>query len=555
MSAPERVLRLLLLLDSSSSDAPSGTPAGRAKPGSGNGDADGDIVEQGSEYEARLLADRRAKRDRVRDELGVNPYGRREDDLLDIADARDRFVEGAEGDDRAVVKVAGRVMLHRDTGKLQWLNLRDMTGDVQVAVSKRDAVSPEAFEIAKLADLGDILVVEGPIMKTRTGEITVWASHVKMGSKSLALPPEKWSGLQDPELRYRRRYIDMYANPDVTKTLAMRSRIVTAIRQFMADRGYLEVETPMLQVQAGGAAARPFITHLNAMEMDLFLRIAPELYLKRLMVGGMHRVFELNRNFRNEGVDRRHNPEFTSMEVYQAFGNYRTMLELTEDLLRALAMMVSPSGIVPWGEHELNFAQPFRQVTYAELFEEANGFPMNDFKRVRDKAAELHLVKAPDLDDWLVVNVVFEATAEQGLIQPTFVLDYPSAISPLTRPKEDDPTLCERWDFFIGEMEIGPAYTELNDPDVQEQKFREQLRGADLDEQTFRTLDEDFLNALRVGMPPAGGLGLGIDRIVMLLTNQRSIRDVIPFPFMRPEQASSGAATPASETDEEISAS
>lgn len=493
------------------------------------------------EYRERLLADRRSKRDRLRQELQVDPYGRRVDGLLEIVSAREQFVDGAEGDDRPVVKVAGRVVLHRDTGKLQWLNLRDMTGDIQVAASRRDVAGDADFEIARLADLGDILVVEGPIMKTRTGEITIWARSVSMGCKSLALPPEKWSGLQDPELRYRRRYVDMYANPEVTRTLALRSRIVSRIRAFMAERGYLEVETPMLQVQAGGAAARPFVTHLNALDMSLFLRIAPELYLKRLMVGGMHKVFEINRNFRNEGVDRSHNPEFTSMEVYQAFGDYRTMLELTEDLIRSLAFMIALDGVIAWEDHAINYALPFRQVTYAALFEAANGFAMTDFRRVRERAAELHITKAPDLDDWLVVNEVFEATAEHGLIQPTFVLDYPSAISPLTRPRRDDPSLCERWDLFIGEMEIGPAYTELNDPEVQEQKFREQLRGADLDEQTFRTLDEDFLNALRVGMPPAGGLGLGIDRIVMLLTGQRSIRDVIPFPFMRPEQA---AASP-----------
>jgi len=224
------------------------------------------------------------------------------------------------------------------------------------------------------------------------------------------------------------------------------------------------------------------------------------------------------------------------MEVYQAFGDYRTMLELTENLIRSLALMVEPTGAIQFGDHTIDYSKPFRQVTYAELFEQANGFAMTDFRRVRERAVELHIAKAPDLDDWLVVNEVFEATAENGLVQPTFVLDYPSAISPLTRPKQNDPSICERWDLFIAEMEIGPAYTELNDPEVQEQKFRAQLKGADIDEQTFRTLDEDFLNALRVGMPPAGGLGLGIDRIVMLLTGQRSIRDVIPFPFMRPEQ-------------------
>lgn len=494
-----------------------------------------DDVESSPEYAARLVADRRAKLDRLRSELNVNPYGRRTEGLASISEARSQYVEDAEGDDRAVVKVAGRVMLHRDTGKLQWLQLRDSTGDIQIAVSKRDAATELDFEIAKISDLGDILVAEGPVMKTRTGEITVWASTCEMACKSLALPPGKHAGLRDPELRYRQRYVDMYVNPEVVNVLATRSRLLAEIRAFMRDREYLEVETPMLQTQAGGAAAKPFETHLNALDIDVSLRIAPELYLKRLLVGGLGRVFELNRNFRNEGVDRQHNPEFTSMEVYEAFGNYETMRELTESLIRHLAMSVSESGVIEWSGQDINYAKPFRQVKYADLFEECNGFSLRDIDQVRAKAAEIGLAKAPQLDDWLVVNEVFEATCEDGLIQPTFVLDYPSAISPLTRPREDDPDFCERWDLFIGEMEIGPAYTELNDPDIQEAKFREQLQGADEEEETFRTLDEDFLNALRVGMPPAGGMGIGIDRVVMLLTGSRSIRDVIPFPFLRPE--------------------
>ncbi len=495
---------------------------------------DAQPVETSSEYTAQLLADRRAKVDRLRNELGVNPYGQRTPGLIPLEEARSKFVEGAEGDDRPLVSVYGRVVLHRDTGKLQWLNLRDATGDLQVAASKKDVASETDFEIAKLADLGDILIVTGRVMKTRTGEITIWAQRVEMGCKTLALPPDKWSGIQDPDLRYRQRYVDMYANPEVMRTLMLRSQIVAEARAFMRDRGFIEVETPMLQAQAGGAAARPFITHLNALDIDVFLRIAPELYLKRMLVGGMRKVFELNRNFRNEGVDRSHNPEFTMLEAYEAFGNYETMMDLTEDLIRHLALSVNESGIIEWAGHAIDYTKPFRRARYADLFVEANGFAMTDFAQARQKARALGIAKADALDDWLVVNEVFEATVEEHLIQPTFVIDYPSAISPLTRPRADDPTLCERFDLFIGAMEIGPAYTELNDPEVQEAKFREQLRGADAEEQTFRTLDEDFLNALRVGMPPAGGLGLGIDRITMLLTGQRSIRDVIAFPFMRP---------------------
>lgn len=492
-------------------------------------------VQHDTAYAEKLLADRRAKLAKLRDELGVNPYGKRTDGILPIVAARRRFVDGVEKEDRAIVKVAGRVMLHRDTGKLQWLKVRDMTGDIQIAVSRKDVTDELSFELAKMADLGDILSAEGPVMKTHTGEITVWASSVNMQCKTLAMPPEKWAGLQDAELRYRRRYIDMYANPEVCETFASRARIISETRRFMNDHGFLEMETPILQTQAGGAAARPFHTHLNALDIPLTLRIATELHLKRLMVGGMHRVFEIGRNFRNEGVDRQHNPEFTSMEVYEAFGNYETMMELTENLIRHLAIMMSETGIIEWSGTEIDYAKPFRKVKYADLFEQANGFSMYEMDKVRDLAKSIDVKDVPALDDWLVVNAVFEETAERGLFQPTFVTDYPSAISPLTRPRADTPELCERWDLFIGEMEIGPAYTELNDPDIQEAKFTEQLKGMDDEDTTFRTLDEDFLNALRVGMPPAGGLGLGIDRIVMLLTGSRSIRDVIPFPFMRPE--------------------
>lgn len=497
-----------------------------------------------------LVADRRRKLGRIREELSLNPYGQRTDGLIALFDARHRydtaadeaFKADAENDKRPIVKVAGRVMLHRAMGNLVFITLRDHSGDLQIAVSKK-AVDIESFKLAaKLVDLGDIVVAHGPMGTTKTGEITLWATGdgaFTLASKSLTPPPDKHHGLRDPELRYRKRYVDMYTNPQVIDTFQWRSKIVSAIRRFMDDRGFLEVETPMLQSIAGGAAARPFVTHHNALDLDLFLRIAPELYLKRLLVGGLPRVYEINRNFRNEGIDRQHNPEFTAMEVYQAFGNYRTMMELTESLIRFLALMVDEErgngdGVINWADHDINYADEFRKVTYGELFQQANGFSMNEFDKVRAKAKDMNLKEA-GMDDWLVVNELFEATAEHGLIQPTFVMDYPSAISPLTRPKADDPTLCERWDLFIGEMEIGPAYTELNDPDIQLAKFREQLAGADEEETTFRNMDEDFVEALRVGMPPAGGLGLGIDRLVMLLTGTRTIRDVIAFPLLRPQ--------------------
>ena len=513
--------------------------------------------------ESEIVASRRAKLKRFRDELGFEPYGQREDGLLPLADARARFSEdahvafdasakeakasgGVPADSRAIVKVAGRIVQHRDMGKLVFLFLRDATGDLQVSISKA-SVEASAWELAKHADYGDILVAEGPIGRTQKGEVCVWATKVSLGAKSLAAPPEKWHGLSDPELRYRRRYVDMYANPETAKVFAMRARIVSRIRRFMDARGFLEVETPVLQPIAGGAAARPFTTHHNALDMPLFMRIAPELYLKRCMVGGMRKVYEINRNFRNEGIDRSHNPEFTAMEVYEAFGDYGTMMELTESLIHELAvsmvaerqaagLRVDPNGpVLPWGELDINYAKPFTRVRFEELFTRATGVEMRDFPRVRAKARELGLHHEAKLDDWLVVNEVFEEAAEKLIdpCKPTFVMDYPSAVSPLTRPSRKDPTICERWDIFIGGMEIGPAYTELNDPDIQLAKFTEQLKGADDEESTFRTLDEDFVEALRVGMPPAGGLGIGIDRLVMLMTDSASIRDVILFPLLK----------------------
>ena len=495
-----------------------------------------------------LLADRRARMTRLRDEFGIDPFGARIDNLIPLTDAKSQYDEAAdtahktdpEDDRRPVVRIAGRVMQHRVMGNLIFMSLRDQSGDLQLAVSKK-AVGPDVFKVAKLVELSDIVTAAGPLAKTKTGEITVWASSTSadteppfaLSTKSLALPPNKFQGLQDSEQRYRKRYVDMYANPEVIATFQLRSRIVSEVRRFMDGRQFLEVETPMLHPIAGGAAARPFTTHHNALDIPLYLRIAPELYLKRLMVGGLPRVYEINRNFRNEGVDRSHNPEFTAMEVYQAFGDYMTMMELTESLIRHLATTFSESGVIEWNGTPIDYQKPFTRVTYADLFERANGFAMTDFDRVREKARGIGL-NEKGKDDWLVVNEVFEDTAESGLFQPTFVMDYPSVISPLTRPRKDNPDLCERWDLFIGEMEIGPAYSELNDPDIQEAKFKEQLAGADDEESTFRTLDEDFLEALRVGMPPAGGLGLGIDRIVMLMTGQRSIRDVILFPLMRP---------------------
>jgi len=518
-----------------------------------------DATPAAEEHPSVLEAARRAKLQRFRDDLKIEPYGNRVDGLVSLAAARAQFREElqiAADTEAAKVKadatytptetrprccVAGRIVQHRDLGKLVFMWLRDHTGDLQVSISK-SGVAANDFELAKALDYGDIVSVEGLVGRTNKGETCIWAKSLTLQCKSLAPPPGKWHGLEDNETRYRRRYVDMWATPHTLATFQARSRIVSLTRGFMQSRGFVEVETPMMQPLAGGAAARPFVTTHNALDSDLFLRIAPELYLKRLLVGGMPKVFEINRNFRNEGVDRSHNPEFTAMEAYEAFGDCWSMLELTESLLHQLAVQMaqdradaSAGPTLPFGSMQINYATPFIRVTFGELFKQGAGFDMFDQDKVLAEAEKRHVPDAQKLDHWLRVEALFEMLGEPLInpLRPTFVTDWPSAISPLTRPRRDDMRLCERWDIFVGGMEVGPAYTELNDPDVQRAKFTEQLKGVNEEESTFRTLDEDFLDALKVGMPPAGGLGIGIDRVVMLLTNSPSIRDVILFPLLK----------------------
>ncbi|MCC7145853.1 MAG: lysine--tRNA ligase [Phycisphaeraceae bacterium] len=490
------------------------------------------------------VADRQAKLARLRTELGVDPYGQRVDGLISLAAAKALFKPELEGDARPVAAVAGRVVLHRDIGKLIFMTVRDSTGDLQVAVSKK-AVDEKAFELAKLVDLGDVIVARGPVGVTKTGEVTVWASGVEMAVKSLAPPPEKWKGLQDPELRYRRRYVDMYVNPEVMTVLQQRSGIISGVRRYLENRGYTEVETPMLQPIPGGAAARPFVTHHNALDIDLYLRIAPELYLKRLLVGGMPKVFEINRNFRNEGISPRHNPEFTMLELYEAFADYQVMMDIAEGVIRKLAQDVIGKTTIAFRGLEIDYGKPFRRATYFELFEEANGFPVSAHDRLVQKARELHLESAGKAHD-VLLQEVWERTVEgeERFGQPIFVMDYPASLCPLTRPKPGNAAVAERFELYIAGMEIANAYTELNDPAVQEANFRQQLAGLDDEQANFRNLDEDFLNALKVGMPPAGGMGIGIDRLIMLLTGMASIRDVIAFPLMKPVTSGGEAETP-----------
>jgi lysyl-tRNA synthetase class 2 len=467
---------------------------------------------------------RREKLSRIR-ELGIDPYGGRYEGAEPTADIKRRF---KEGDESQRAKCAGRIVLLRDIGKLIFLTLRDSSGTIQVGLSK--SLLDTQWKFLKLLEIGDIIGASGKLDKTKTGEITIWAEEVVLLSKSVLPPPEKWHGLADIDLRYRQRYVDLWANPDVMELFKKRSSILRTIRDFLAEHGFVEVETPMMQQQAGGAAAKPFMTHHNKLDMELFLRIAPELFLKRLLVGGMEKVFEINRNFRNEGLSRVHNPEFTMLELYQAYADYNVMMDLTEELICLLVEEYCSGKQVQFGEVTINYSKPWRRATYAELLKEYSGCDIDDTSSLRAKAKKLGLDEA-SMDDAVVVNEVFEATVEEKLISPTFVIDYPSALCPLTRRKKDNPRYAERFELYIAGMELANAYTELNDPSVQEENFKIQLRGQ---EETMAKMDADFITALKYGMPPAGGLGIGIDRLVMVLTGATSIRDVVLFPLLRP---------------------
>ena len=461
------------------------------------------------------------------EQMGVDPYGGRYEGSEPAADVKGRFNDDQENQQAGC---AGRIVLLRDIGKLIFITLRDRSGTIQIGLSKK--LLGSQWELAKLLELGDIIGAAGQLGKTRTGEITIWAGEDRLIllSKCLLQPPEKFHGLADIDQRYRQRYVDLWANAEVMELFKKRSAIVGTIREFLESRGFLEVETPMMQTIAGGAAAKPFVTHHNSLDMDLFLRISPELFLKRLLVGGLEKVFEINRNFRNEGLSRQHNPEFTMMELYQAYGDYELMMDLTEELIALCVEKFCEEKQVGFGDLTIDFSLPWRKAEYAELLKEYSGCDIEDIGAVREKASRLGLDESK-MDDVVVVNEVFEATVEDNLVNPTFVIDYPASLCPLTKRKKSNPKYAERFELFIGKMELANAYTELNDPAVQEENFRIQLRGQ---EETMATMDNDFITALKYGMPPAGGLGIGIDRLIMVLTGAASIRDVVLFPLLRP---------------------
>ena len=436
------------------------------------------------------------------------------------------------------VKVAGRVMSRRGQGKVTFMHLRDASGQIQ-AFFRFDDVGEEAYERLKLVDIGDILGVEGYVFKTRTEEISVHVSRYEVLAKALRPLPEKWHGLKDVETRFRQRYVDLIVNPEVRDTFVTRNRMIKAIRALLDGKGFLEVETPMMQAIPGGAAARPFITHHNALDIDLYLRVAPELYLKRLIVGGLEKVYEINRNFRNEGIDTRHVPEFTMLEVYEAYANYEDMMRLSEEIFSAAAMTTRGALQLTYQGMDFDLTPPWRRMRLFDSLAEYGGVDtskLHDFDSAKElcRAMGIHVDERATLAT--LINNLFEEFVEEKLIQPTFITDYPTAISPLAKRRRDDPEMTERFEIFIGGRELGNAFSELNDPIDQRLRFEEQARERAGGDEEAHPMDEDYVRALEYGMPPTGGLGIGIDRLVMLLTDAASIRDVILFPQMRPEK-------------------
>ncbi len=438
---------------------------------------------------------------------------------------------------RTEVTVAGRIVALRSFGKAGFSHIQDGTGKIQIYYQK-NTLGDDRYALFKKLDIGDFIGIRGFLFRTKTNELTIDVEGFTLLSKSLRPLPEKWHGLTDVELRYRQRYVDLIVNPEVKQVFVLRTRIIQTIRKFLNDRGYLEVETPMMQSIPGGATARPFKTHHNALDMDLYLRIAPELYLKRLLVGGFEKVYEINRNFRNEGISTRHNPEFTMLEFYTAYADYRDLLDMTENMISTIAKDVLGTTTVNFEGHTISLAAPWKRITYMDALREA-GVP-DDVLENADMAADYarklgaHLKGGEPLGKLL--NELFEALVEPKLIQPTFVTDYPTDISPLSKKRDDNPDFVERFELFIDGREIANAFSELNDPIDQKERFLKQVSEREAGDEEAHHMDEDFIRALEYGMPPAAGEGIGIDRLVMLLTGSSSIRDVILFPQMKKEK-------------------
>ena len=481
--------------------------------------------------ENQLLTVRREKLAALQ-EAGKDPFQITKFDVTHHSqDVKDQFdvLEGKK------VTIAGRMMFKRVMGKASFCNVQDLKGSIQCYVA-RDNVGEEPYADFKKYDVGDILGISGEVFRTKTGEMSIHAESVKLLSKSLQILPEKFHGLTDTDIRYRQRYVDLLMNADVKDTFVKRSKVLSSIRRYLDGQGFMEVETPMLVSNAGGAAARPFETHFNALDEDLKLRISLELYLKRLIVGGMERVYEIGRVFRNEGLDTRHNPEFTLMELYQAYTDYHGMMDLTENLYRYVAKEVTGSEILTYGEHQMDLSKPFERITMVDAVKKYSGVDFNEIhtlEEARAVAKEKHVEFEERHQKGDILNLFFEEFVEEHLIQPTFVMDHPIEISPLTKKKPENPEYVERFEFFMNGWEMANAYSELNDPIDQRERFAAQEALLAAGDAEANHTDEDFLNALSIGMPPTGGIGFGIDRMVMMMTNSPAIRDVLLFPTMK----------------------
>jgi lysyl-tRNA synthetase class 2 len=474
-------------------------------------------------------------------EAGVAPYGTRfevKDRVGDVIKVHGQKTKDTLEQERITCTIAGRIVALRRFGKAAFAVVQDGSDRLQ-AYLKKDLLSPQAYAVTEQLDLGDWIGVAGTLFRTKTNEFTLEVRELTFLSKALRPLPEKWHGLTDVETRYRQRYVDLIANPEVHGIFAMRSRIIAGIRAFLLERGFLEVETPMMHPIPGGAVAKPFVTHHNALGVDLYLRIAPELYLKRLIVGGIPRVFEINRNFRNEGISTIHNPEFTMLEFYVSYADYQDLIRLTEEMISSLAQQVLGTPVIKYQDHVIDLTPPWRRWSYHQAIVEVNRLDpavLKDRTRALAAAKELSVPVDPQWPLFDIVNEIFEETVEANLQQPTFITDYPIEISPLARRKDTDSALTDRFELYIAGREIANAFSELNDPLDQRQRFENQAAQRAAGNEEAHVVDEDFLRALEYGMPPTAGEGIGIDRLVMLFTNQASIRDVVLFPQLRPEK-------------------
>ena len=473
-------------------------------------------------------------------EAGIDPFANKFTPSESCAEAKNNYAE------ERLVAVAGRLVSRREMGKTIFAHIQDVSGTIQLFIRKND-VGEEAFKIFKGLDLADFLGANGVLFTTKTGEISVKMTDFVVVAKALRPPPDKWHGLDDQEIRYRQRYLDLIMNKVSREVFEVRSRVLSFVRQFLDSRGYLEVETPMMQPIAGGALARPFITHHNALDLALYLRIAPELYLKRLVVGGINRVYEINRNFRNEGISTHHNPEFTMLEFYEAYSDYESLMVMTEEMLRAVSIEVLNKKECLFEDHKISFESSFQRVSLREatglalsekLGRDISVDELRDRKSAAALAAEIGIEVLSTTGAGKITLGMFETLCESKLIQPTFVYDFPTEVSPLSKQLPNDPDTVERFELYIGGMEVANAFTELNDPEEQRVRFESQLATRGPEDDEAHSMDEDYIRALTYGLPPTGGEGIGIDRLVMLLTNSPSIRDVILFPLMRPKRDS-----------------